>query len=172
MGLMTTHPPASARENLARWWQLRSRAERRTLAALAILATLALLWLAVWQPIVRDSARLEQRTVADRAALGEARRASDEIAALARAAPVAPVADPRAALEAILAARNLKGAASQFERLDNDRLRVTFDSIAFDALAEVLEALQREAHLRVTDLVATARVETGQVRADLTLIRG
>ena len=169
---MASHPPASGRENLARWWQIRSRGEQRTLAALAALAALALLWLAVWQPIVRDSARLEQRAVADRATLVEARRASDEIAALARAAPVAPAADARAALEAILAARNLKGAATQFERLDNDRLRVTFDSIAFDALAEVLDALQREAHLRVTDLVATARVEAGQVRADLTLTRG
>jgi type II secretory pathway component PulM len=129
-------------------------------------------WLAVWQPIARDTVRLEQRAVTDRNALAEARRASDEIAAVARAAPVAPVADPRAALEAILAARNLKGTATQFERLDNDRLRVTFDSIAFDALAEVLDALQREAHLRVTDLVATARVESGQVRADLTLTRG
>jgi len=169
---MATHPPATARENFVRWWQLRSQGERRALVALAIPAALALLWLAVWQPIVRDTERLEQRAIADRAALAEAHRASDEIAALARATPVAPAADPRAALEAILTARNLKGTATQVERLDNDRLRITFDSIAFDALADVLDALQREAHLRATEVVATARVEAGLVRADVTLTRG
>src|SRR5690349_4362993 len=172
MGLMASTPvPGTPREAFAHWWQVRSHAERRILAALAALVVVAILWLAVWQPIVRDADRLAQRAAADRAALAEARRAADEIAGLARAAPAATTTDPRVAFDGVLAARNLKGSATQVERLDNDRLRVTFDSIGFDALAGVLDALQREAKLRAVDVVATARVEPGLVRADVTLTR-
>jgi len=169
--MASTPVPGTPREAFAHWWQVRSHAERRILAALAALVVVAILWLAVWQPIVRDADRLAQRAAADRAALAEARRAADEIAGLARAAPAATTTDPRVAFDGVLAARNLKGSATQVERLDNDRLRVTFDSIGFDALAGVLDALQREAKLRAVDVVATARVEPGLVRADVTLTR-
>ena len=108
--------------------------------------------------------------LAQRATLA-ARRASDEIAGLTRA-PAAPIAaDPRAVLDGALAARNLRSAASTIERLDDDRVRVTLDSIGFDALAALLDALQRDARLRAVEVVATARVEPGLVRADLTLTR-
>ena len=168
---MATHPPATTGDKLAQWWQVRSRGERRTVAALAILIAVAIVWLAVWQPLARDIDRLEQRAAADRALLTEARRTGDESATLARASPAAPAADPRAALEAMLTSHNLKAAAVQIERIDNDRIRVTFDSISFDTLAGLLDALQREARVRATDMVATARVEAGLVRADVTLTR-
>ena len=48
-------------------------------------------------------------------------------------------------------------------------MRITFDSIAFDALTMLLEALQRDAKLRALDLSAAARVEPGLVRAEVTL---
>lgn len=169
--MATIQAPPTAPETLARWWQLRSRAERRMLTVLAGVAAFAVLWLAVWQPVTRDVDRLTQRLEADRATLVEAHRASDAIAGLARAAPVAAPADPRAALDAVLAARSLANAATQVERVDNDRLRVTFDAIDFDALAAALAALQREAHLRSVEVVATARAEPGRVRADVTLGR-
>lgn len=169
--MATVHAPATAQETLAHWWQLRSRAERRSLAALAGVVALAVLWLAVWQPVVRDVDRLGSRLAGERAALAEARRASEAIAGLARIAPAAPAKDPRAALDAVLAARGLASAATQIERVDSDRLRVTFGAIGFDALAAVLDSLQREAHLRAIEVVATARVEAGSVHADVTLSR-
>jgi general secretion pathway protein M len=168
---MATHAPASTREAFAHWWQVRSRSERRWLWVIAAVIALALLWVVVWQPLVRDTDRLVQRAPLDRAALAEARRVSDEIAGLARGSPAQQAGDPRAALDAVLAAKNLKGAAAQIERIDNDRIRVTFDRIDFDALAATLDTLQREARLRAVDVVATARVEAGLVRADVTLTR-
>jgi type II secretory pathway component PulM len=141
------------------------------LAALAALIAASAIWMLLWRPLVADSDRLAQRLPGDRAALAEARRAADDIAGLARAAPAPAATEPRAAFDAVVAAKNLKSAALQVERLDADRLRVTFDAIDFDALAGVLDALQRDARLRAVDVVATARVEPGLVRADVTLTR-
>ncbi len=84
-------------------------------------------------------------------------------------APRVAAGDPRAALDAALVEQGLKSAATSIERGDNERLRVTFDRIGFDALTAFLDALQKSAQLRPVELVATARVEPGQVRAELTL---
>lgn len=163
--------PSSRREGLAHWWQLRSRSERALLATGAALLALALAWLFVWQPLELDTERLTRQLASDRATLAEARRQADAIAGLARSAPAVAPTDPRAALEAVLAQQGLKSAATSIERTDNDRIRMTFDSIGFDALTTFLDALQRSAQLRAVELVATARVEPGQVRADVTLAR-
>jgi type II secretory pathway component PulM len=168
---MATTLPLSRREALAQWWQLRSRSERMLLAAAAGIAAFALAWLVVWQPLARDTDRLGRRIESERATLADARRRADEIAGLARNAPSIAPADPRAALDALLARQDLKTAAATIERVDNERIRLTFDAIGFDALTAFLDALQRDARLRAVELVATARVEPGQVRADITLAR-
>ena len=144
---MATTLPSSRREAFGQWWQLRSRSERMLLAtALGVLA-LGLAWLVVWQPLARDMDRL------------------------ARSTPSVAVVDPRAALDPVLAQQNLKAAVTTIERIDDERIRLTFDTIGFDALTAFLDSLQRDARLRPVELVATARVEPGQVRADLTLAR-
>jgi len=168
---MATTLPSSRREAFAQWWQLRSRSERMLLTAAAGIAALALAWLVVWQPLARDTDRLDRQIENDRAMLADARRRADEIAGLARSAPSVAPAEPRAALDAALARQNLKVAATTIERIDNERIRLTFDAIGFDALTAFLYALQRDARLRAVELVATARVEPGQVRADVTLAR-
>lgn len=160
---------SSRRESLAQWWQLRSRSERLVLALVTAVVALALGWLFIWQPLLQDTERLTRQLAADRATLAEARRQADAIAGLARTAPRAAAGDPRAALDAALVAQGLKGAATSIERGDNERLRVTFDRIGFDALTALLDAAQKSAQLRPVELVATARVEPGQVRAELTL---
>jgi general secretion pathway protein M len=165
----TTHP--SRREGFAQWWQLRSPGERTLLASAAAVVAIAVAWLIVWEPLARDADRLTRQLAADRATLVDARRAADEIAGLARASPSVAIADPRAALDAALTRQGLKSAATMIERIDNERIRLTFDTIAFDALTAFLDTLQREARLRAVELVATARVEPGQVRADVTLAR-
>ncbi|HEX5863073.1 MAG TPA: type II secretion system protein GspM [Casimicrobiaceae bacterium] len=168
---MATTLPSSRREAFGQWWQLRSRSERMLLAtALGVLAVAAA-WLVVWQPLARDMDRLSRQIETDRATLADARRRVDEIAGLARSTPSVAVVDPRAALDPVLVQRNLKTAVTTIERIDNERIRLTFDTIGFDALTVFLDSLQRDARLRPVELVATARVEPGQVRADLTLAR-
>jgi type II secretory pathway component PulM len=48
---------------------------------------------------------------------------------------------------------------------------VAFGAIEFDALVGALEALQRDARLRVVEATIAARVEPGVVRAELVLAR-
>ena len=80
-----------------------------------------------------------------------------------------PTGDARAQFDAAAARLAVKPVA--VERGERDALRATFDAIGFDTLVRLVDELQRDARLRVTDLEATARVEAGQVRAELTLRR-
>lgn len=159
------------RDAFAQWWQLRSRGERAFLSAAVALLTLALGWLFVWQPLQSDTERSTRQLAADRLSLVEAHRQADAIAGLARSAPAAAAGDPRAALDSVLVQQGLKSAATTIERADSDRLRLTFEHISFDTLTAFIDALQRSAQLRAVEVIATARVEPGQVRADLTLAR-
>jgi len=161
----------SRREGLVQWWQLRSRAERTLLVLVATVLALTLGWLLIGQPLLQDTEQLTRQLATDRVTLTEAQRQADAIAGLAQSAPHVAASDPRAALDAVLVEQGLKGAATSIERGDNERIRLTFERITFDALTAFLDALQKSAQLRPVELVATARVEPGQVRADLTLAR-
>jgi len=164
---MATTIQPSYRERFGQWWQLRSRAERMLLSFVGIVLCAAIAWLAVWQPMQRDTERLTRQLETQRTVLAEARRRAEDIAALTRNTAEPVPRDARADLDAALARQGIK--ATSIERIDNDRLRVMFDAVGFDALPPVLEALQRDARLRAVDLTATARVEPGQVRVELTL---
>jgi type II secretory pathway component PulM len=117
--------------------------------------------------LTRDTERLERRLVEQRASLVVARRQTDEIAALAQRTMEPSPRDARADVESALARQGLK--ATAIDRGDDQRLRVTLDAVSFDALATLLEALQRDARLSAVDVTAAARVEPGQVRAEMTL---
>jgi len=164
--MATTLKPA-ARERFAEWWQLRTTTERTSLALGGGIVVAALAWFVLWRPMVGDIEHTAQQIAAQRATLAEARRQADDIANLARNAAAPAPRDARADLDAVVNRQSLKPAT--IDRLDNDRLRLTFDAIAFDALVALLDGLQREARLRVVDLTSTARVEPGQVRAEITL---
>jgi general secretion pathway protein M len=149
------------------WWQLRSPAERSILLACAAAVLSVVAWALVWQPVARDSALLERRIAEQRAALATARKQADEIAALARspAAPSSP--DARSDVESALARKGLK--ATAIDRGEDQRVRVTLDQVSFDALTSLVDALQRDARLSAIELTAAARVESGQVRVEMTL---
>ena len=135
---------------------------------LVAIATVA--WLVLWQPLARDIAALRVANARDAVALAEARRMTDEIAGLARAVAPAAAADPRADFERIVTELGVRGALTQQEWKDG-RASVVFGAVAFDALVATLEALQRDARLRVVEATITARVEPGTVRAELVLAR-
>ena len=167
--MATTMRPATETRLIQwrQWWQLRSPAERTAWLIVGGIALVLVAWLLIWQPLTSETERLERRLMEQRAALATARRQADEIAALARSAVEPSPRDARADVESALARQGLK--ATAIDRGEDQRLRVTLDAVSFEALTRLLEALQRDARLNAVDLTAAARVEPGQVRAEMTV---
>jgi type II secretory pathway component PulM len=166
--MATTMRPATETRLIQwrQWWQLRSPAERTAWLIVGGIALVLVAWLLIWQPLASETERLERRLMEQRAALATARRQADEIAALARSVVEPSPRDARADVESALARQGLK--ATAVDRGEDQRLRVTLDAVSFEALTRLLEALQRDARLNAVDLTAAARVEPGQVRAEMT----
>jgi type II secretory pathway component PulM len=162
--------PLRAPAPLARWWTAKSATERLVIGTVALLAIVVVGWLVLWQPIVRDIAALRVANARETAALAAAKRSTDEMAGLAREAVPPASADPRADFERVVAQQGLRGALTQ-QDWKNGRASIVFGAVEFDALVATLEALQRDARLRVVEATIAARVEPGAVRAELVLAR-
>ena len=146
-------------------------ARERTLVVLALaVVALAAAYTFVWRPMTADIARMTRDLPAAQAALAAARAQADALVALQRSAGAAKTGDPRAAVERVLAERNLRPAVSLLDVVDG-KVRLTFAAVRFDALPELLAALAKSDALRVSEATVTARVEPGTVRAELTFTR-
>jgi type II secretory pathway component PulM len=148
----------------------RTRSERYAAVSLLSAVIVIVLWFLVWQPLVRDRDTMRAARGADSAALAAARTMTEEAGGLARAAPVPAAPAPRDGLERVLVQQNLRSVVTQLDWRDG-RAHLVFAAIGYDPLIAMLEALQRDAWLRVAEAVITARVEPGTVRAELTLAR-
>jgi general secretion pathway protein M len=164
--------PASLRSPapMARWWSSKTPAEQRIVAAVGIVVIAALAWWGLWQPVTRDIVALRAAHARGTVALADARRAVDEMTGLARAPAGTAEADPRPDLERVLVLQNLRPAVTQQDWKDG-RAHLVFGAVSYEVLIAGLEALQRDARLRVIEATLTARVEPGTVRAELVLAR-
>ena len=140
------------------------------MAGVGLLAIAALAWWGIWQPVTRDVAALRASHARGTLALDDARRTVAEMAGLARAPAGTPDADPRPDLERVLVLQNLRSVVTQQDWKDG-RVHLVFGAVGYEALIAGLEALQRDARLRVIEATLTARVEPGTVRAELVLAR-
>lgn len=155
---------------VTRWWATKTANERRIVAGVVAIALAAFAWWLVWQPLGRDIATMRVTQARDATALSVATNMADEIAGLARASTPAPTTDARRELDRVLSQQGLRGAVTQLEWQES-RARLVFANVRFDALVAALEALQRDAGLRVVEATLTARVEPGTVRAELAVAR-
>jgi type II secretory pathway component PulM len=137
-------------------------------AALAMAAAIALLWAGFWQPMARDTAALRLAIAGDAAALAQAREIAREMASAPPGPPQRTPTDARGMLDRVLAQQNLQRVVTSLDWRDG-RARIVLAAVGYDALIIALEALQRDARLRVVEATITARVEPGIVRAELTL---
>ena len=131
----------------------------------AVLLVLAA-WALIWQPLTRDTrARAAPRE--QRAALATARRRRTK-SPRSREAPVAPSSrDARSDVESALARTVSRPPPSTAATTSACGSRSTrFRSTRSACL---LDTLQRDARLNAVELTAAARVEPGQVRAEMTL---
>ena len=143
----------------------------RVLVALGFTIVAAFVgWTFIWQPILRDIERAHRDLRRDQAMLANARVQADEIAGLGKSPATLKASDPRSAVERVLTERQLRAAATALDLQDN-RVRVTFATIHFDALVSTLDVLAKTEGLRLVEATLTPRVARGTVRAELALAR-
>ena len=155
---------------LASAWDRASPRERAMIVIAAIVLVLAAGWTGLWLPMEADIARLQRDLPRAHGVFATARAQADDLVALQRTSVPVKSADPRAAVERVLAERGLRPAVAALDVQDG-RVRLTFAAVRFDALIGLLDALARTDGLRAVDAVLAARVEPGTVRAELTLAR-
>ena len=154
----------------ARWMGTRSPAERRVAVLLLVAVAAALFWATLWLPLTRDIAALRLARATNAAALAEARDRAKEASELSRTSSAVAMPEPRDDLDRVLAQLGFRPTVTSLEWREG-RAHVVFAAINFDSLVNLLETLQRDAKLRAVEATITARVEPGNVRAELTLAR-
>ncbi|MEP7327683.1 MAG: type II secretion system protein GspM [Betaproteobacteria bacterium] len=164
--LAQRHMPA-----LARWWERSSRREHAMVISALVVVGGALGWLLLLQPMQADITRMQRDNARNHAVLAAAQAQAADLATLARDTAPTATADARGAVERVIAERGLRPALTSID-LQDGRVRVLFNSVRFETLAAVLDALARNDGVRLVDAVLTTRVEAGTVRAELTLVRG
>jgi type II secretory pathway component PulM len=152
-------------------WRSRNDTDRSRIAAIAGLVAIALLVALVWLPMQRESARLAAELPAMRAATATMKRQADLVSALRAAPPRSTAtAQPLASLAGSGAlAQSLPGA--QVTALDERRVRVTADDLAWGTLLEWIANAKAQHGLDVTRAHIEALAMAGRVKADLTLER-
>ena len=152
-------------------WRSRSDAERTRITAIATGVALVLLVALVWLPMQRASVRLENELPGLRAATATMKRQAEQVAALRAAPPRSTAAaQPLASLAGSGAlAQALPGI--QVAALDERRLRVTANDVAWGALLGWIADAKAQHGLDITSARVEALAMTGRVKADLALER-
>ena len=158
-------PPA-----LAAAWDRASARERRVLVAGAVVVIGAVLWAFLWRPVTADIEPTRDALALERARLATARAEINEMASLAKDATPTKTTDIRSSVERVLVDRGLRPAVTVLDTTP-DSAHLVFGAVSFPALVGAIDALAREERLRVVEATMNARVESGMLRADLTLAR-
>ena len=143
----------------------RTRRERLLLGAMAVVGALALVYLAVWQP-------LQNARKGYKAAIARQDALAARIAALGTDTAAAPViSDPRP--PAVIVSDAAASAALAIRRLEpaEDRVRVVLEDADFGAVLIWLDGLDRDTGLKVAEIDITRRPDPGVVSTTLMLRR-
>lgn len=156
------------------WLQALTPRERAVLAAGALVAGLALIHVAVVEPVMERFRAQRERVELLQQDLAWMRQAATEVARLREAGATGAAAGdsgtpPYLALDAALDEAGLPS-PDRLEPAGADGARVELDEVAFEPLLSVLERLRRESGLHVTR-ARLAAVDAGMVSARLTLER-
>jgi len=151
------------------WWQGLEAGERRTLTLGGIALAAMLLWFGVAEPVIKSRETWRQRVAQGEADLALMRRLAPQLRA-SEAPVVAP--DGRSLLARTDATAREAGIGDALLRVEpgaGGQVRVWFQGVAFDVLAQWLEDSSARHGVRIEELSVEKGGGAGKVDARLTL---
>ncbi len=150
------------------FWQARNPRERMILSYGGVFLLLALLYGLAWLPVSEGRKKLSRNLPQLRVDAAQMRSGAQELTGL-QANIGAALGDARQAVESGLQSANLRDKVSAVDRIDAQRVRLTLNGVAFDALLLFFENMQTQQRLRVESLQIQA-AESGRVKGNVTLV--
>lgn len=155
------------------WWNAREPRERQVLLIGGIAVAVLLAWAMIWHPLQRSRSLLRERVQVQRSDLAQMRSDSARVAQLRGLGARAKVERQGKSLLA-LADATARGAqlANELRRVEPvgpKSVRVSFEGVAFDAIADWLEGLARDFGVVATDFSADRAEGNGRVNVRVTL---
>jgi general secretion pathway protein M len=151
------------------FWQQRNSRERAILSVGAGLLALALLYGLAWLPVSNERKRLAASLPELRVKAQHMREQGLEAAQLKTSiGGDAGATDVRQAIEDSLKAAGLRAKIGAIDRIDNRRIRITLDAVAFDPFAAWVQSLQSEHHIRMESAQIEALPDSGRVKGSAT----
>ncbi|MDR2013775.1 MAG: type II secretion system protein M [Rhodanobacter sp.] len=156
----------------ALWMSLAPR-DRRILSIGAIMAVVLLGWALVWHPLARKRAELEENIQNQRRDLAYVQRGAAELDKR-RATSVRTQGDRAgksllALADATARSAGLETALKRVEPVGTRGVRVSFESVGFDALVQWIQSLAASYGVETTELSADRADGIGLVNARVTL---
>lgn len=154
------------------WWNGLAARERAALSIALAVAGAALLWVALWEPLLEAGARERERLERQLAVLDWLQRLAPEIGA--RSNPGAGTArslggrSPLAVIDQSARAAGLAGALRRIEPLGEREVRVMVEQAVFADLMQWLAALVRQRPMQITRL-GLDRAQPGRVDGTIVL---
>jgi len=155
------------------FWQRLQARERTLVLAAGMVAVLALLWVAVWEPLGQARAQAYRQLAEQQALLDWLERVAPEVRRLRSRSGSESAPESRSTLALIDDSARAAGLAGSMKRIEpaaGDEVRVDFESAPFPDLMEWLAGLVSERPFVVLRLDAN-RVEVGRVDAAVVLRR-
>jgi type II secretory pathway component PulM len=156
-----------ARQRIAAAWQGFTLRERRLLTLGSVVFAMLLCWLWVIDPAIKMRKTIQQQLPMLRTQSLQLRALAQEVAALPPVAAVTPVLS-REELERSLLESGLRAEQVTF---NNGIFKLNFSDVAFSALTDYLQEMQRGQQLTVIEATMTARDRIDRVDAKLSLQR-
>lgn len=155
------------------WWNAREPRERQVLLVGGVATAVLLVWALVWHPLQRSRTQLRERVEIQRSDLVQMRSESARVAQLRGLGARAKVERQGKSLLA-LADATARGAqlANELRRVEPvgpKSVRVSFEGVAFDSIADWLEGLARDFGVVATDFSADRAEGNGRVNVRVTL---
>jgi type II secretory pathway component PulM len=160
----------SLRPALESFWQTRSKRERLALAAGSALVVLAACYAALWQPMSRDNARMDEQLPRLRAQVAQIARSGDEIERLRAKAPVGSTQPAEAASAAQRAAATfgLQGKIAATDQA-GARIHASFERVTMNAWIGWIDELHRNHRLVLVKAKLSSADAPGWLRAEAEL---